>query len=184
MSLLIFTHQKHRCITQKSRLNYELMQLRDKLMNLQSYAASVSDGKLSMSEMMNAPAQMFNRMSIFLQYSNASAYNGARQEMAMFGGNGGLKNLYESQVQGQQLNSVDQGRMQNQMQQLVFNKFRDQQYDKIGENEKQLLHVQETKIEQQVAQKEGQLKMVESEEEKVSKAEDDAAKKSAPEYVA
>ena len=183
MSLLIFTFQKHRIISQKSSLNFKIMQLQNKLIDMQKYAANISDGTVSMNDLMSCPANLFNRMSIFAQYSDMSANIGAKGQMMVAGGMGGLK-LDPTYMQNQQMSDADKGKMQQQYEMMVFQQFKQQQLQKSAEAEKKLMDAEETKINQQIAQMETQLKMLDSEEQKVTDAEGKAAEKSAPQYMA
>lgn len=184
MSLLIFSYQKQRIIAQKSVINYKLMSLRNKLYDLERYSASIADGKISTSDLMDAPASMFARMSVFAKYANATADIGAARNIKTWEKLGGLNILYNQQCQGQQYGSQEEIAMKTQLAGLVYNKMREEQFTKVAEQEKKYLDAQDRKIQQEIAQMETQLKLLDSEEEKVTKAEDDAAKKSAPNYVA
>lgn len=184
MSLLIFTFQKHRIISEKASTNYKLMNLRDKLLDMQKYAACVSDGTASLDNFLTVPSSMFNRLSIFMQYGNATADLGARANFQNLQMTGGLSQMYANQMQGQKLAAPDAQKMQAQIDNVVFNQLKQQQFEKVAAREKKLMDAQETKIQQEIAQLEGHLNMINAEEEKVTKAEEEAAKKSAPNYVA
>ena len=83
MSLLIFAYRKLDITRQKSDLNYRLMQLTQKLSDLQQYAANIADGSVSMSDMLNTPGTMFGRQMMYMQYAHNGALFGAQQKMAM-----------------------------------------------------------------------------------------------------
>lgn len=69
MSLLVFAYRKYEIIRQKNDLNYRIMSLTRKLNELQQYAANIGDGTVSMQDIMNMPASMFNRAAAFMAYS-------------------------------------------------------------------------------------------------------------------
>jgi len=172
MSLLIFAYRHQDIISRKSALNMKLMNLKQKLMELQSYASSIADGSVSMNDLMNAPASMFGRMSIFMMYSHQAAMTGANEKFPMM-----------QQMAAQQMQQMPQ-QYQQQYQQSMFKSLYDQEKEKFSKNEQNILNQQDKRIEQETAQIETQLKMLDSEETKVSEAEDKAAEKGAPKYVA
>ena len=83
MALLIFAYRKLDITRQKSDLNFRLMQISQKLMDLQQYASNIADGNVSMSDMMNTPGSMFGRQLMYMQYAHNSSLFGANQQMAM-----------------------------------------------------------------------------------------------------
>lgn len=172
MSLLIFVKRHQDIIARKSALNFRLLELNRKLMDLQTYAASIADGSVSMNDLMSAPASMFSRMSIFMQYSHQLAMSGAQQKFAVM-----------SQVPGS-MPQMPNPELQQQYAQMMFKNLYDQEREKASKQEDKILNLENKKIEQEKAQIETQLKMLDAEEEQVKKGEDDGAKKSAPQYVA
>lgn len=171
MSLLIFTFRRQFIIRMKSQLNLQLMQLRKKLDDLQTYAASIADGSVSLNDLMKAPASMFGRMSIFMMSSHQAAMQGANQKYMMM-----------SQIPGA-MQQMQDPQMQQVYQQMMFKNLYDQEREKSSKREEKILNQQDTKIQQQVAQIETKLKMYDAEEQKVSEAEDKAAQKAVT-YVA
>lgn len=172
MSLLIFTYRHQDIIARKSDLNFKLDGLRRKLMDLQSYAASIADGQVTLNDLASVPPSQFARMSIFMQSSSQAAYAGAQEKFA-----------YMSQIPGA-MPQMETAELQKQYSEIMIKQLYDQGIEKFGEQEAKLLNVEDKKIQQQVTQMETKLKMLDAEEEKVTKAEDEAAKKSAPQYVA
>ena len=174
MSLLIFAYRKQEIIRRKNELNFKLLELEKHLMDLHSYSTSISDGTVSVNDLIHAPASMFNRMSIFAMYSNQSAMAGARENFGKMQASGMLNQMMAS-VKPEE---------QNAYKQMVMANLYKQGREEFSKKEEKILNEQDTKIQQQKAKLETQLKMLDSEEEKVTKAEDDAAKKAAPGYVA
>lgn len=172
MSLLIYSFRRHDIIRQKSTLNYKLMSLQKKLMDLQSYASKIADGIVSLNDMLEVPASQYNQLSVFMQYSHQMAYNGAQQKFSVM-----------SQVPGS-MPQMPNAQLQQQYSQLMFKSLYDQEREKAAEVEKRRLNVVETKIQQEVAQIQTQLQMLESEEKNVTSAEEKAAEASAPKYTA
>lgn len=175
MSLLIFGYRKLQIIRQKNELNYRLMNLTQKLSDLQKYAANIADGKVSMSDMMNTPASMFNRTLMYMAYSHNGSMMNAQQQMQQ------MMMLPQVQAQMQQMQDPNQQMM---YQNWIFDNLYKQQRQQFGEVEKKLLNEQEKEIEQEKAKLETQLKMLDAEFESVKQGEDKAAQQWKPEYVA
>lgn len=172
MSLLIFAYRKQDIIRRKNDLNFKLLNLKQKLMDLQSYASSIADGTVSLNDLMKAPPSMFNRMSIFMMYSHQSAMSGAQQKYALL-----------SQTPGA-IPPMQDPNMQQQYAQMMFKNLYDQEREKTSKIETKMLNEQDKRIQQETARIETQLKMLDAEEQTVTQAEDKAAEKGAPKYVA
>ena len=171
MTFLLFVYRHQQIIAEKSRINLRLDNLRQKLMDLQSYAASVADGKVTMSDLMQAPPSMFGQMSLFMMSSSQQAYAGANEKFMQMRAMGGIQQMQDQQTQ-QMYNNV------------VFKALFDQQREGFGEQEKKRLNVEDTKIQQEVAKLEDQLKMLDATDTKVTEQESKAAEKGAPSFMA
>ena len=172
MSLLIFGFRKIDIIRQKNDLNYRLMQVTKKLSDLQQYSANISDGSVSMFDMMNTPASMFNRQMMFSMYSHNMALAGAQQNFMMM-----------QPMMNMQMQQMDPS-AQAMYQQWVFKNLYQQQKERINKVEQKLLNQQETQIQQEKAKIESQLKMLDQELQSVSEAENKAIENWKPNYVA
>ena len=172
MSLLILGFRKIDIIRQKNDLNYRLMQVTKKLSDLQQYAANIGDGSVSMFDMMNTPASMFNRQMMFSIYSHNMALAGAQQNFMM------MQPMMNMQMQQMDPNA------QAMYQQWVFQNLYKQQKERINKVEQKLLNQQETQIQQEKAKIESQLKMLDQELQSVSEAENKAIENWKPNYVA
>lgn len=174
MSLLIFTYRRQQIISQKSVLNAKLLDLNKKLMDLQSYAANIADGTVSINDLMSAPPSLFSRMTMFMNYSHQSSYAMAQERF----------NPTMAAAQAQGIFATMQPEMQQQYQQLIFKNLYDQSRQQFAEVEKKIMDKEGTKIEQERAQIETQLQMLAAEEKTVTDAETKEAENSAPKYVA
>ena len=172
MSLLIFGFRKIDIIRQKNDLNYRLMQVSKKLSDLQQYSANIGDGSVSMFDMMNTPASMFNRQMMFSMYSHNMALAGAQQNFMMM-----------QPMMNMQMQQMDPS-AQAMYQQWVFKNLYQQQKERINKVEQKLLNQQETQIQQEKAKIESQLKMLDQELQSVSEAENKAIENWKPNYVA
>ena len=128
MSLLIFAYRKLDIMRQKSDLNYRLMNITQKLNDLQQYAANIADGSVSMSDMMNTPGSMFGRQLMYMNYAHNMALFGAQQQMAMMG----------PQIQ-MQMSQMGNPAYQLMYQQWVFRGLYEQQRQLAGKQEQKLL---------------------------------------------
>lgn len=172
MSLLIFGFRKICIIRQKNDLNYRLMQLTKKLSDLQQYSANIADGSVSMFDMMNTPASMFNRQMMYSMYSHNMALAGAQQNFMMMGP--------MISMQMQQMNPQSQAMYQ----QWIFKNLYQQQKERVNKVEQKLLNQQETQIQQEKAKLESQLKMLDQELQSISEAEDKAVQAWKPQFTA
>lgn len=170
--LLCGTARLHDIISLKSRLNYQLMSLRQKLIDLQQYSASIGDGTVSADDLMNAPASMFQKMSIFMAYSD------------QFGRANANQNIGTVMAMNQQNMTQMPPALQQQYQQMAFINLYNQGKEKLAQQETKRLNVEEAKMEKEKSQLETQLQMLEAEEKSTKEAVDAAAKDSAPKYVA
>lgn len=172
MGLLVFSYRRQSIIARKADINLKLLQLRQRQMDLQSYASSIADGSVSMNDLMGAPASVFGRMTSFMTSSHQQALMGAQQNiggtLAMAQANGVFANLNPQ--------------MQQQYQQMIFKNLYDKERERFSHQEEKVLNHEDKRIEQQVAQLSTQLQMLEAEEKGVEKAESEDAQKSAPKF--
>lgn len=172
MGLLLFSYRRQSIIARKSDISLKLIQLRQRQMDLQNYASCIADGSVSMNDLLNAPASVFMRMNSFMTSSHQSALMSAQQclpgMLAMFSANGGMNGL--------------QPQMQDQYKQLIFKNLYDKERERFNQKEQKILNGQDKRIEQQIAQLNTQLQMLEAEEKGIEKAESEEAQKSAPKF--
>lgn len=170
MGLLIFTYRKQDLIRRKHEMEFKLTQLTEKLQNLQSYAAGIADGVVSLNDLMTVPPSMFNRMSMFMMYSHQGAMAGAQEKYNFMAATPGA------------IPQMQNAQLQQQYSQMMFKNLYDQEREKFKKVEEKMLDQQDKKITQEKAKLETQLKMIESELQSVEKAEDKAAQSSAPKF--
>lgn len=147
------------------------MQLSKKILDLQQYAANIADGSVSMYDMMNTPASMFNRQLMFSAYSHNMAMAGAQQNFTMMGP------MINMQMQQMDPNA------QAMYQRWIFNNLYQQQKERINKVEQKLLNKQETEIQQEKAKLESQLKMLDQELQGVTEAENKSFEAWKPNYA-
>ncbi len=179
MSLLVFAYRKYEMIRQKNELNYRIVALTRKLNELQQYAANIGDGTLSMTDMLNVPASMFNRTMAFMMYSHNGALRGAQMNMQMMSP--------QINMQIQQMQQMSQNQDPNaaaMYQNYIFQNLYKQELEKYQKHEQKLLNQQEQEIQQEKARLEAQLRMIDAEYESTVQAEKQSAQFWKPEYVA
>lgn len=157
-------------ISRKSSLNLDLLTLRRKLMDFQKYAAGIGDNEISMDDMLNCPSSLFSRLSSFMAYSHNSAMNGASQKFA------GVIAMNQANMQ-----NIDANQMEL-YKQSVFKSLYDNERERFKRVEEKLLNAEETKIQQEISQKETELQMLENEEKSTKEAVQKYSENSAPKY--
>lgn len=73
MGILIFTAGVHSLIYRKSELEARMTRLMKKIHDLQSYAAIVGNGRVTVQDLLNAPGSMMPRTMQYLNYAHNSA---------------------------------------------------------------------------------------------------------------
>lgn len=170
MGLLLFVYRKHDLIRRKHDMEYKITQLSEKLNNLTSYASCIADGAVSMSDLMNVPPSLFNRMSMFMMWSHAGATSGAQEKYEFM------------RMTPNAMPKMPNAELQQEYSRLMFKNFYDQEREKFKKVEEKLLDNEEKKITQEKEKLQTLLKEIESELDQVRTAEDKAAKDSAPKF--
>lgn len=175
MSLLMLHRRRLSIIHQKYAINARLNEMNQKLQDLQQYAANIADGSVSISDMANTPASMFNRTMMFMTYAHNGALMAANNNVQQF------MMLPNVQAQMAQMQDPNQQQM---YQQWIFKNLYQQEREKVAKQEGKLLNEQEKEMQKEKAKLETQLKMLEAELEGVQQGEKDSIKNWKPEYVA
>ena len=175
MSLLMLHRRRLSIILQKYAINARLNEMNQKLQDLQQYAANIADGSISMNDMANMPASMFNRTMMFMTYAHNGALMSANQNIQYM--------MMMPNVQAQMAQMPDPNQ-QAMYQNWIFQNLYAQQRERFAKQEGKLLNQQEKEMQQEKARLETQLKMLEAELEGVQQGERDAAKQWKPELVA
>jgi hypothetical protein len=172
MSLLVLFHRKLQIKGLISDKNYQLMQKKQELMDLQSYAASISDGSVSMNDLMNSPATMFGRMNEYMVYAHNASMAGAQQTMGYLQGTG--------QIANQQGMDATQMQQQNY---LIFKNLYEQQKAQVQKQEEAVLQQKNKALDNECLKIEQQLKQLEAEYDSVKGAVDNHTKDAVPQYA-
>lgn len=172
MSLLIFTKRKLDIIHRQNDKNYRMTKLTQQISDLQSYAASIGDGIVSMSDMMHSPSSMLGRTMMFMQYSHNAAIQMTQQKMTQ------MQPMIAAQTQ--QMQDANKAAMYQQwVQQNLYNQAREY----LGKMEARTLNEQEKQLQKEKTQLETEIKMLDQELKSVEQAEGEGIKSWAPKYV-
>ena len=152
-----------------------LIQISQKIMDMQELAASVADGKITYQEATSGPSSMFGTQLNFLGQSSNIAYQSAQIKT----------NAYLQQMQainqatgGQYQYALDPNSMTSYMQNgqiqpfLVFNDIYQEELKAYADQYAQMLNREEQDLEQEKLTLETQIKAIEAEYEAVSEQED------------
>ncbi len=171
MGLLIFSYRKQDIIRRKLDLELKLDRLTQKLFDLSSYGQAISDGSVSINDLMHVPSSLFGRMTTFMMYSHQQAYAGAQQNYSLAMATPGA------------MPQMPNAQLQQQYQQMLFKSYYDNQRQEFKKVEENALNEDEKKITADKEKIQTQLKMLEAELTSVKEGEDKAAKDSAPKYA-
>ena len=171
MSLLILFHRKMSLKQQINDKNYQLMQKKQELYDLQSYTAAIADGSVSMNDLTTSPASMFGNMSQYMVGSHNYAMNAAQQNMAYLQGTNQIGQV-----------SAD-ATAQNQCQMAVLKNLYDQQKAQYQKAEEAKLQVKNKQIDNECLKLEQQLKQLEAEYQSIGSSVDKYASECAPKYA-
>ncbi len=171
MGLLIFGYRKLSITHQRNQLQYRLTELTRKLIDLQQYSANISDGAISMSDMMNTPCSMFGRQLMFMNYAHNTALMGAQQGLAMM----------QPQIQ-MQMQQMQDPNMQMQYQNWIFQNLYKQQREQVAKKEEKLLNAQEKEIEAEKQKIQTQLNLLDQEYKACEEGEKKSIEMFKPEY--
>lgn len=160
-------HRQYEC-------NARLHEISLKIHDLQQYASNISDGAVSMADMMNTPASMFNRTLMYMTYAHNGALMGANANMQQ------VMTIPPVQAQMAQMQPNQQAAYQK----WIFDSLYAQEREKFSKQETKLLNEQEKELEHEKSKIETELKMLQAELEGVKQGEQEAVKDWKPEYVA
>lgn len=170
MGLLIFAYRKQDIIRRKSDIEFKLLGLTKKLQDLQSYGATIADGTVSVSDMMSCPPSLFNRMTMYMMYSDQAARGGAAEKYEL------MRNMPGA------IQQMPSQELQQQYCQMLFKNLQEQELEKFKKVEEKILNAQDKQISQEKAKLDTQLAMLEEELKSVDKAEGNAIKDSTPKF--
>lgn len=168
--MLLPFYRQMSLIRQRNSLQKQLMDEKQKLYDLQSYAATLGQGRLTMASVASLPASVFSDGVAFMGMSNQMALMEAQQKFSIFQQSGMM------QLQGQT------PAQQQQMQRYYFNCFAEQAYQNARKAKEAELNKMEKEIDLRSARIEQRLQAVNAELDSVKGAVDKDAQ-NAPRYA-
>ena len=175
MSWVFLSLRKMQLKQKLSVYQNRLIQISQKLMDMQELAAAVADGKITYQEATSGPSSMFGTQLNFLGQSSNIAYQSAQIKT----------NAYLQQMQainqatgGQYQYALDPNSMTSYMQNgqiqpfLVFNDIYQEELKAYADQYAQMLNREEQDLEQEKLTLETQIKAIEAEYQAVSEQED------------
>ncbi len=172
MAFLIFAARVHDLCRQKSDIQYKLNKISRKLQHLQEYAATIGNGKITISDLLSAPGAMLGRTMQYLGYAHNTALQYVQANSPM------MAMMY--QQYGMMQNPAQAAQMQN----FIFNSLYAQGREKAKEQEEKNLKVEEGRIAQEKEKLQTQLAEVTEELKAAREARDQGIKDMAPKYTA
>ena len=148
MSVLMHSALIGQFTRQSYDIGQKMVKLRQKLLKLQKYSTQISDGGVSLNDMMNAPAGFTGRQLMFMQYSHNFAMMNAQAQMQ----------------QAMPMMQMQMSQMDPQMQQYIvnnmFQNFYKQQREVAKQQEVALMNEEEQQIQQELEQLKAEKAMV------------------------
>ena len=146
------------------------MDEKQKLYDLQSYAATLGQGRLTMAGVASLPASVFSDGVAFMSMSNQAALAEAQQKFSIFQQSGMMQRQGQTPAQ------------QQQMQRYYFNCFAEQAFQRIRKAKEADLNKKEKEIDLRSARIQQRLQAVEAELQSVQGAVEKDAQ-NAPKYA-
>lgn len=156
-------------------LRMKQMKLHDRLMDLARYSANIADGIVTPEEFSTSPASIFGRQMGFMMNAIPMAMIQGSQAFAMYMGQ------YGAQLQAFGRDPAMAMMMNANPMMLQMNFFK-QALERQGKIEQEKIHVEEKKIQKELAGIEVMIKMLEGQEQSISRAVDREARQGAPKF--
>ena len=174
MGFLMFTARVHDLISRKHNIEYRLAKITKKLMDVQQYAATIGNGKVSIGDLLNSPGSMMGRTMGYLAFAHNSSMQYMQQNAPY------MQQMYMQQMNGQNQTPQQQQQWNNYIMRMLYQQGR----DRAAEIEKKNLDIEEQRINQEKTKLEDMYKMISQELEEAKKARDQGIKDMAPKYTA
>ncbi len=168
--MFLLLYRKMSLIRQRNSLTKQLMDEKQKLYDIQSYAATLGQGRLTPASIASLPGSIFGDGFRFMNMSNQIALQSATQKFSIF----------------EQAGMIPQGStpaQTAQMRRYYFNCFAEQAFQQIRKGKEIELNKMEKEIDLRTARIEQRLQAVNTELESVSSAVDQRTSQNAPKYA-
>ncbi len=181
MTWVVNTIRMQALKTREQDMNWKLLQISQRLIDLGNYGASIGDGMISDSEASSMPAAFQNRTLGFMYNSMQNAVPSANNKLDEYMA---LRNdmgpIYSNGANGN--GTFGDGMTDAQWSEMcdsIYQGFLKTELEEYSKQETEKIHVEEKKIQQEKLQLETQLKAIQAEYEGISKAVDNDIKNSA-----
>ena len=173
MGVLMFTARIHSLITQKLDIEHRLTKLTKKLQDLQSYAAMIGNGGISIGDLLGTPGSQMGRAMAYMAFAHNTSYQYMMQNAPY------MTSIWQQQMQGM----VQNPQQQQQMQRWIMESLYQQGRDRAMQIEQRNMKVEEQKITQEKEKLEALGKSVQAELDSARQARDAGIKEMAPKYT-
>ncbi len=172
MGVLTFTARVHDLIYQKSNVEYRLLKLTKRLRDLQQYSATISNGGISIGDLLNSPGSMMGRTMNYLAFAHNSALQYMQQQSP-----------YMQQYMQQQLGMQQNQQQQQMWQQYMMRQLYQQGRDRALAVETRNLKIEEDRLAQEKEKLETLGKEIDADLKSAKEGRDQAIKDMAPKYT-
>lgn len=168
----MFTARIHDIIHQKLNVEYRLAKLTKRLRDMQQYAATISNGGVSIGDLLNSPSSMMGRTMGYLGFAHNSALQYMNQNAP-----------YMQQMWMQQTGQPQNAQQQQMMQQYIMRQLYMQGRERAMQVETKNLKIEEDRMMQEKEKLETLGKELEAELQSARQARDAGIKDMAPKYT-
>lgn len=175
MGILMFTARVHDLMFQKSRIQMNLAKISKRIRDLQQYASMVSNGGVSIGQLLSAPGTMMGRTMAYLAYAHNSSMQYMQQNAPM------MMQMYGQQIAASGAQNPQQAQ---QLQNYIMRALYTQGRERAAQVEEKNLHAEEGRLNQEKAKQETLLQEITAELKAAKEARDKDIEMFAPKYVA
>ncbi|MBQ6516308.1 hypothetical protein IJI31_03920 [bacterium] len=173
MGVSVLFQRKLSLQSQKHDLELKLLQISDELLDHQAYAAAISEGGVSASNLISLPNSVFGRGMNYVQTSGAYATMSANEKFALLQNSGALNSFMTSGMSPQ-----EQQMRINQ----IYQTFHAQALDEFKKQETLLLNQKEKQISRSKTMAETQLEEIKAQLQSIDKALAEDVKDEVPKF--
>ncbi len=174
MGILLFTARVHSLMSQKGRIQYTLAKISKRIRDLQQYSTMVSNGSVSIGQLLASPGSMMGRTMAYLAFAHNSSLQYMNQNAPI------MMQMYGQQLVGQQQNPQQAEMMRNYIMKSLYTQGR----ERAAQIEEKNLHAEEGRLNQEKAKQETLLAEVTQELKSAKDARDKDIEMFAPKYTA
>jgi len=174
MGILLFTARIYSLMAQKGRIQYTLAKISKRLRDLQQYSTMVSNGGVSIGQLLASPGSTMGRTMAYLSFAHNSSMQYMQQNAPI------MMQMYGQQLMGQQQNPQQAQMMQNYIMRSLYQQGR----ERAAQIEEKNLHAEESRLGQEKEKQETLLAEITQELKAAKEARDKDIEMFAPKYTA